>query len=111
MCCLSLRQREALSEKADVTYVEVWGHEREADIIQRSSDSHTVPTGPVTAEVLFRFVFLTLSPFWKDSFGPFPQPPCEGLVQRELHTAVPPTQWTLAVETFNELPQKLNVFV
>lgn len=89
-----LRQREALSEKADVTYVEVWGHEREADIIRCSSDSHTVPTGPVTTEVLFRFVFLTLSPFWKDSFGPFPQPPCEGLVRRERYTQLylPPSE-------------------
>ncbi len=38
-------QTEALSEKADVTYVKVWGHEREADIIRCSLGLHTVPTG------------------------------------------------------------------
>lgn len=80
-------QTEALSEKADVTYVKVWGHEREADIIHFSLDLHTVPTGPVTTEALCRFVFLTRIPFWEDSFCPFPQPPCKALVRRRTEAS------------------------
>lgn len=68
----------SLSEKADVTYVKVWGHESEADIIHCSWFWRTVPTGLMVTEALFRFVFVTLIPLWEDSFGPFPQPPCKG---------------------------------